>query len=615
MPPGRPRIRVLSSRAEIVRAVAAAARRLDPEPTVRELGPADPPDPDALLLVDVGDARLSPGRIRAAREGGSRSVALVESAWADRMGEALAGDWFDYLFHPLNEAELGLVWRRHLSSGETPSLSLDVDEEGTIRLVCPSRVSHQRPAVDRVVEACRHLGGLDEDATFRLRVAVGEAVANAILYGNREDPARFVTIEADASVDRTVVRVTDEGSGFDPGAVPDPTGPGSLGRSRGRGLFLLRTLMDEVRHNEAGNEVTLVLRSGREALRRVRPLLAEYADLTGLRYRLVRRAGGVPEEVLYDAGLGPEGEGGEGGEGEVRALDREERDGTLRLAFDPGAPGEPPTPERAARFLLALVGAVADADRARDRLVERRLRRERVLAELEVARDLQLRLLPRTEDFADLARIAARCDPALSLGGDFYFLARAPGGGLGVMLGDVSSHGPSAALIMALTLSAAAAATRDREDPGEVLTTMHRQLVAALESTEMYMTLFYGIFDPEGRLRYANAGHPFAFRAAPGRLERLDALDPPIGMAPPADHARRSLPWAAGDGALLLFTDGLAEGLEDPTEGPRARLDALLSAGEAEPADLVEALFEGVDGARVDDRTALAVRPRRATDR
>ena len=59
--------------------------------------------------------------------------------------------------------------------------------------------------------------------------------------------------------------------------------------------------------------------------------------------------------------------------------------------------------------------------------------------------------------FATWRRVAARCDPALSLGGDFYFLARLPKGRLGVMLGDVSSHGPSAALIMARTLSAVAA--------------------------------------------------------------------------------------------------------------------------------------------------------------
>ncbi|MGH7539947.1 MAG: PP2C family protein-serine/threonine phosphatase [Gemmatimonadota bacterium] len=604
MTAGLPRIRTLSSRPAIREAVAAAARALEPAPTVRPLPPGEEPEAGALLLVDIADPTLAPGVLRRHLEGVARAVALVESTWADRLGEALAGDWFDYLFHPLNVAELGLVWRRHLSSDAAPGLSLDVDEDGTIRLVCPSRVSYQRPAVERIVDACRHLAALDEDAAFRLRVAVGEAVANAILYGNREDPSRVVKIAADANPESVVVRVADEGAGFDPGAIPDPTDPDVLERSRGRGLFLLRSLMDEVRHNEAGNEVTLVLRGRPDLLHRVRPLLGEYAGLTGLRYRLVlRRPDG--EEVLH------EGAPAVGRADGLRTSRRQIGPQALEISFVTAGRRGGPAPERAAEFLLSLVTAIIEAEGARERFVERRIRRERVLAELEVARDLQLRLLPSTGAFDDVVEVAARCEPALSLGGDFYFLARTPGDRLGVMLGDVSSHGPSAALIMALTLSAAAVVTHDAETPGEVLYAMQRQLLSALESTEMYMTLFYALLDRgEARLRYASAGHPFAFRAAEGRLHRLEALDPPIGMTAPARYAETDLAWRAAEDILLLFTDGLAEGLDDPSEGPRARLEAVLRSGEASPVRLVETLFEHADPARADDRTAIAVRTR-----
>ncbi len=263
----------------------------------------------------------------------------------------------------------------------------------------------------------------------------------------------------------------------------------------------------------------------------------------------------------------------------------------------------------AADFLLDWVSEILQTEAARELTGARRLSRERVLAELEVARDLQLRLLPPVEEFADLAEIAGRCEPALSLGGDFYYLTRLSDGRLGVMLGDVSSHGPSAALIMALTLSAAAVVARVHDGPGDVLARMHGQLLAALESTEMYMTLFYGVLDPGGRrLRYANAGHAFAFRARSDTLERLAALDPPVGMTAPDQYRESDIEWDTGTDTLLLFTDGLSEGLDDPTAGPRERLAPLLSGDDSDPGSLVDALFGQQEGAPADDRTALAVR-------
>ncbi len=503
------RILVYSRRPAVVEAVVDAAGALDPPPDVAPFHLTDEAPGRCLILVDVAEPTATHDALRAKAGDGPRLVALIDSAWIDRLGEALGGEWFDYLFYPITEAELRLVWQRHHSVGRTPDLSIDVDEGGKIRLVSPSSVAYQRPAVDRVVEACRHLGELDVEAAFRLRVAVGEAVANAILYGNEEDPSRFVTIEATADPDRVEVLVADEGSGFDPGSVPDPTTPVGIGRSRGRGLLLLRSLMDEVRFNEVGNAVTLVLHQG------------------------------------------------EGG-----------------------------------------------------RTHERRARRQRMLAELEVARDLQLRLLPRADAFADLAEIVARCEPALSLGGDFYYLVRLPEGRLGVMLGDVSSHGPSAALIMALTLSAAAVVARDREEPEVVLAEMQRQLLQALESTEMYMTLFYGVLDPRaGWLRFANAGHPFAFRAGPTGLTDLPVLDLPIGMSSPTQYKREEVAWAAGGDTLLLFTDGLCEDFSGPPVADR--LERLFEHGERSPASLVAALFSESDRTRLrlDDRTAVAVRP------
>lgn len=266
--------------------------------------------------------------------------------------------------------------------------------------------------------------------------------------------------------------------------------------------------------------------------------------------------------------------------------------------------------------LVGAVGRQVAAAIQNGYLVEQSLQRERMLAELDIAHDLQLKLLPNLEGFSDLAEVAARCEPIESVGGDFYLLIRLSGGRLGVMLGDVSSHGMSAALIMALTMSAAAICARERERPADVLLEIHRQLVRELESTEMYMTLFYGVLDGAGTaLRYANAGHAYAFRVDPDGGERLKALDPPVGMTPPAAYGEEEIPWRPGRDVLLLCTDGLAEGwLAGDGGGSEDALRTALGAFGGGPQAIVDGLFERAEegGDTRDDRTALAlgIRPR-----
>jgi serine/threonine-protein kinase RsbW len=105
---------------------------------------------------------------------------------------------------------------------------------------------------------------------FRLNFRVGltEALANAMIYGNGRDPSKRVRIQVTLKPDALIARITDQGNGFDPSEVADPTVSENLHRVGGRGIFLMRKLMDEVRFNDQGNSVTLVLRLGEgEALR------------------------------------------------------------------------------------------------------------------------------------------------------------------------------------------------------------------------------------------------------------------------------------------------------------------------------------------------------------
>jgi len=114
-------------------------------------------------------------------------------------------------------------------------------------------------SVELLVERCREAGFDEGRLRFNFRIGVTEALANAMLYGNARDPNKRVIVEADFSPRRVVVRVTDEGRGFDPDSLPDPTLPATRCQAGGRGLFLIRNLMDEVAFNEQGNSITMVL--------------------------------------------------------------------------------------------------------------------------------------------------------------------------------------------------------------------------------------------------------------------------------------------------------------------------------------------------------------------
>ncbi len=98
--------------------------------------------------------------------------------------------------------------------------------------------------------------------SFNLRTALAEALGNAIRYGNGEDPDRIVRVYVELGRDFVRIHVDDDGHGFDPSRLPDPTHPDNLERDYGRGLFVIRHLVDDVAFNEKGNGICLTLRAG-----------------------------------------------------------------------------------------------------------------------------------------------------------------------------------------------------------------------------------------------------------------------------------------------------------------------------------------------------------------
>lgn len=152
-------------------------------------------------------------------------------------------------------APLRLCVRR---SAEPSSDAPEWPVEISVRV--PSDIDVVEEAVDLVARHCLAAGLPPAAARFRLRVALSEALANAIIYGNCNDSEKFVEVRVEVSKTMLSVHVSDEGDGFRPREVPNPTLPEGLEQASGRGLFLIREMVDEVRFNEKGNSVCMMMR-------------------------------------------------------------------------------------------------------------------------------------------------------------------------------------------------------------------------------------------------------------------------------------------------------------------------------------------------------------------
>lgn len=249
------------------------------------------------------------------------------------------------------------------------------------------------------------------------------------------------------------------------------------------------------------------------------------------------------------------------------------------------------------------------------RLVALDRQRQRVRRELELAHDLQLRLLPSPDVLAGRADVAARCRTGELVGGDFYQLVPLTGAEVGVMLGDVSTHGFPAALIMALVLSAAGIHAAASSTPEGALQELLASVESELATTGMYLSLFYAVVDSPGRrVRYANAGHPHAFLVSRGcPPKRLGATSPPLGLVEdmqiPGDECALE---KTGD-LLVIFSDGMSDA-RDGSGAPFTEdrvLNAVIKHFDEPTEAIVEGVFEEVDQFAVsvpDDQTLLVLR-------
>jgi serine/threonine-protein kinase RsbW len=129
-----------------------------------------------------------------------------------------------------------------------------------VALKVPSEVDCIEEAVAVLTRHCLSGAEASPRVQFRLQVALSDALANAIVRGNREDAGKQVYVQVDLHPDAVNIHVTDEGDGFDHAGAAETLDPGSLDSPGGRGLFLIRHMVDDVHFNTQGNSICMTLR-------------------------------------------------------------------------------------------------------------------------------------------------------------------------------------------------------------------------------------------------------------------------------------------------------------------------------------------------------------------
>jgi CheY-like chemotaxis protein/anti-sigma regulatory factor (Ser/Thr protein kinase) len=239
------------------------------------------PEMDGLQLVQAIHDRFPQVPVILMTAHGSEDIAiqaLQKGAASYVPKKSLARDLPETLEQVLAAAQTGLKQRRVLDSLARQEFHYVIDNDTAL----------VAPLVSQLEEHVSRMGLCEPSGLILLGVALHEALTNAILHGNLElDSAlresdeklyyrhaqerraqetyrdRRVTVTAMMTREEATFVVHDQGNGFDPALLPDPTDPTNLEKVSGRGLLLIQTFMDHVEHNEKGNEITMVKRCNR----------------------------------------------------------------------------------------------------------------------------------------------------------------------------------------------------------------------------------------------------------------------------------------------------------------------------------------------------------------
>ena len=320
----------------------------------------------------------------------------------------------------------------------------------------------------------------------------------------------------------------------------------------------------------------------------------------------IRHVVGVPLRLMRfsDAASAGREEAGEGQQQRIGVLCLDSRDKAKLLS---------PATESALETLANEAAvAIQNAELYRAALDNARLERE-----MQTAAEIQQALLPNRRRSGAFFEAAAATLPCRSIGGDFFDYVDRPDGSLAFALGDVAGKGPPAALLGALMQGSLEAEGGRGAGPAAALTRVNTALVRRGIQAR-FVTLFYAVLDPDGRLVYCNAGHNAPVLVRAGGVERLETGGMVLGLFDGVPYAEGAATLQSGD-FIVLFSDGVSEAMNAAGEeyGDDRLLECLADISEPECEACLQEIFAGVErftaGApQHDDVTAMVVgyRPR-----
>ncbi len=241
-----------------------------------------------------------------------------------------------------------------------------------------------------------------------------------------------------------------------------------------------------------------------------------------------------------------------------------------------------------------------------ERLLTVEKERERLQAELEIAREVQNQLYPKSVPSVRGLELVARCSPARTVSGDYYDYLGLLESGIALAIGDVAGKGISAALLMAtlqsslrtqirgyLEAGSAGQRTLAAAFPASQLVSQLNQQLYAFTSAEKFATFYFGIYDDKtGLLTYTNAGHPPPIVIRDGEAVRLETNGTVVGAFPFSEYGESRIVLRSGD-LLVCFTDGITEPENEYGEmfGEQRLTELLMKHSERSPAEIIETVF------------------------
>lgn len=196
--------------------------------------------------------------------------------------------------------------------------------------------------------------------------------------------------------------------------------------------------------------------------------------------------------------------------------------------------------------------------------VKRIIERERVKAEIDAANRIQAALLPFDTPNLAGASVASHYRAATEIGGDYFDFLPQRNGEIGIAFGDVSGHGLTSGIVMAMAKAALLVQVDNDASPPAVMGVLN-EIVIRTAPKRILMTFFFGLLDSRSHtLRFASAGQldPYVFRSRPRRLEPLSSWGFPLGVRRREPFREHTVEFSAGD-RLILYSDGLIEAVND----------------------------------------------------